>query len=204
MGTGGYKINEAGITNAKKTDLDVVKKICPGPYRAVLCRILAGRQHYHSSLAEWSGNRNQSGRKLSLHCSDRSISAERKENFTRVLIQQPTTVQTIPASGFTLILNLGPPSIIAHSLCTSLLSCLYSNAISSGKAPLITPLQCFLQSPVWVPLTGLWCPFTLRGCLHFPWLVILVQGAFDDAACRVTLCISVSGPQQHHLRCGGC
>ena len=94
------------------------------------------------------------------------------------------------------------PSIIAHSLCASLLSCLYSNVISSGKAPLITPLQCFLQSPVWVPLTGLRCPSTLRGCLHFPWLVILVQGAFDDAACRVTLCISVSGPQQHHLRCG--
>lgn len=94
------------------------------------------------------------------------------------------------------------PSIIAHSLCTSLLSCLYSNAISSGKAPLITPLQCSLQSPVWVPLTGLWCPSTLWGCLHFPWLVILVQGGFDAAACHVTLCISVSGPQQHHLHCG--
>ena len=32
--------------------------------------------------------------------------------------------------------------------------------------------------------------------------MILVQGGFDDAACRVTLCISVSGPQQHLLHCG--
>lgn len=146
---------------------------------------------------------NQSDRNFPSHCSDRSISAERKENFTRGGTY-PSSLQRCRQSQpqATLIPKPWAPSIIAHSLCTSLLSCLYSNAISSGKAPLITPLQCFLQSPVWVPLTGLWCPFTLRGCLHFPWLVILVQGAFDDAACRVTLCISVSGPQQHHLRYG--
>ena len=41
----------------------------------------------------------------------------------------------------TLIPKPWAPSVIAHSLCTSLLSCLYSNAISSGKAPLIIPFS---------------------------------------------------------------
>ena len=110
-------------------------------------------------------------------------------------------VQTIPASGYLDPQTLGPQCNSTQPLYqSSLLSLFKCHLLWEGS--LDYPLQCSLQNPVWVPLTGLWCPSTLRGCLHFPWLVILVQGGFDAAACYVTLCISVSGPQQHLLHCG--
>lgn len=110
-------------------------------------------------------------------------------------------MQTIPASGYCDPQTLGPQYNSTQPLCqSSLLSLFKCHLLWEGS--LDYPSSVLPSEPCLGPTYWSMVPFYITGCLHFPWLVILVQGAFDDAACRVTLCISVSGPQQHHLRCG--